>query len=160
MPVVCGEGAAVFPLGVADFSAVDDLDPAAFEGGFAGAFVGSAVPPGDDADGFGLGSAVVDDVVVRECDVEGVELRGEGFWAVVGACGFVGVVVAAVVDLPAGVPGAGVVWGGVGGCGGFTDPEDGGGDVFFPGVADGFEGVCGCPGGADAGGGLRVPGGC
>ena len=104
LPVVGGEWAAVFPLGVADAPAVDDLDPATFAAGFPRALIGALVPPWNDAMGDGVGGAVVEAVVKGEGDVERVEPWGEGFGAVVVAGFGVRVVVAAIVFLPFGVP--------------------------------------------------------
>lgn len=79
---------------------------------------------------------MVDDVVERQGDVEGVEFRDESGGAVaIGALVDVGVVVAAVVLHPLGIPRAFAVWSGIILGGLFTDPEDGGDDVAFPAVA-------------------------
>ena len=104
MPVVGGEGAAVFPLGITDSSTMDDLNPTAFAAGFAGAFIGSLVPPWDDSVGDGVIGSVVEAVVKRQGNVKWIQSRGECFGAVVIAGRLVRVVVAAVVFLPFGVP--------------------------------------------------------
>jgi len=104
LPVIGGEWAAVFPLGVADASAVDDLDPAAFAAGFTRALVGAFVPPWNDAMSDGVGGAVIEAVVKGEGDVKRVEPWGEGFGAVIEAGFCVRGIVAAVVFLPFGVP--------------------------------------------------------
>ena len=75
----------------------------------------------------------VDAVIVGEGDVEWVLLWAKGCGSIaVGPCSWVGVVETSEVELPFGVPRAGVVWCGVLGSGSLTDPEDSGRDVLFP----------------------------
>lgn len=133
LPMIGAEGAAVFPLGVGDAVAVADGDPPAFADGFAFAFEGMA-EPGNNAAGFGFGGAH-SDVVVGESDVKGILAGDELDGDVVSAVSGVGVVVAAVVFDPIGIPGAFMVGCGVVGRGLFANPEDGGDDVAAPGVA-------------------------
>ena len=84
----------------------------------------------------------VDFVIVRESNVERILLRPKCSRPVaVCARGWFGVIETSVIDLPLSVPRAGVVWGGVFGRGGFTDPEYSGGDVLFPRVGLLFEWV-------------------
>jgi len=79
---------------------------------------------------------VIEAVVVGEGDVEGVEFRAKGLGGEVRTGGGIGVVVAAVVFLPLGVPGGGVVGSGVSLRGTFADPKDGSGDILPPGIND------------------------
>lgn len=104
-PVVGDEGPAVLPLGVADLASAGavDLHPAALADALAG-FAGDAVPPRDDAGGFGLMCLMIDTVVVGEGDVKGVLSRSESGGEVAGAGLAVWVVVAAEVFLPILVP--------------------------------------------------------
>ena len=144
MPVGRSEGTAIFPLGVADFFVGDDLDPAAFADGLAGAGA-VAFEPRNDTGGFAFVRFVIHTVVVRQRDVEGIELWSKGPGDVAAAGRGVGIVVSAVVLLPILIPrgfvvGSGVILGRF-----FADPKDGGGNELLP-VIEGFlvfEGVRG-----------------
>ena len=105
LPVIDGEGAAILPLGVADFFRRRgvDLEPATLADAGAG-FGDGAGPPGDDACGFWAVSRVINAVVVGEGDVKGILAGGDAFWKIADAGLGVGVIVSAEVFLPVLIP--------------------------------------------------------
>jgi len=127
--VIGGEGAAIFPLRVADFSIADDLEPASPANGVAG-FWAVSFKPRNDSCGFGFVPGVVQAIVVGEGDVERVELWGESqrevsvapFW----------VIEPPVICLPFLIPGGLVVWSGVVLRWLFTNPENRSSDELLP----------------------------
>ncbi len=104
LPVVGGEGTAIFPLCVAYPPTMNNLDPAPLAGGFSRTFISPFVPPGNDPVGDRVVGPVVEAIVEWQGDVEGVEAGSEGFGPVADTGGLVRVVIATVVLLPLGVP--------------------------------------------------------
>lgn len=98
------------------------------------------MPPVDKFPCMGTMFVIAKAVIVGERYVEWIKLWDKCLWAIPYACCGVGVIEAAEVFLPLGIPGAGMVRCGVSGSGFFTYPEDGGSDVFLPRVGD-VEGV-------------------
>ena len=130
--MVGAERTAVFPLRVADAVSVLDCDPPALEHGLARALE-SLLEPGNDLAGLRFGRAA-GDIIVRQRDVERVLPRGEFGRDVVPAGGWIGIVVAAVVAGPIDIPGAFVIRNRVIDRRTFSDPEDRGHDLPFPGI--------------------------
>lgn len=129
LPIVCVEGAAVLPLGVAYFAAVVDGDPAALADGPPGSFVGFPIP-WDDFRGLGVMPSARSDVVVGQGDVKGIELRCESGRSVSKA--LARVVNAPIVELPVRVPGTRVIRRRVTLAGSLANPENGSGDSSAP----------------------------
>ena len=131
LPVVGGKGATVLPLGVADALVGDDLDPSSLTDCLARSGT-VAFKPRNDAGGFWFVGLVVDAVVVGQGHIEWIKSRSEVFWDIAASEGPVRIVVAAVVLLPVLIPRGFVIGGGIVSGRLLANPEDRGGDEFFP----------------------------
>ncbi len=127
--VIGGEGAAIFPLRVADFSIADDLEPASLTNGVAWFRIVS-FKPRNDASGFGFVLGVVQAIVVGEGNVERVELWGESLREV--SVSLFWVIVSPVIYLPFLIPGGLVIRGWIVLRWLFANPENRSGDELLP----------------------------
>ncbi len=104
LPVIGGEGAAVFPLRVADPFTVNDLHPPTFTGCFSRPFIQAVFPPWDYTAGCGMVISVVEAIIEWQGDVKRVESRDKRLGSILDTCCCIWVVIAAVVLLPLCIP--------------------------------------------------------